>query len=353
MSPPPQAHVSVAIPERISDVDARWVQAALQLPGVELLSATPLGAGHMADTYCLQLRDAPWPRLVLKMSARDLHSRTTAARHRSYEVEVGFYRDIAPGLRTRVPQCRWSCYDANSGGYGLLMEYVEQTTPGDQLAGCSVDQAAAALEQVALLHAAYWDDDRLARLPWLNRHGAGHRAANVARAAAAMPELLERYGESLSSDVAALAIRFGGEIGRYDRRGQHGPRTVGHGDFRADNLLFGADDACLVDWQTAFRGNGLVDVSYFLGGSLTIEDRQAQELGLVREYHAVLARAGVALDWDDCWESYRRYAFEGLAMAIIAAPNVKRNDRGDALFVQMIERAGRHALDLDAETLLD
>lgn len=343
----------ISIPDSIDEVDGAWLEAALGIAGVELLGAAPIGAGHMADTFRVDLGAAPWEHLVLKLAAQDSTSRNTAIRHRSYEVEAGFYRDVAPFLQIRIPGCHWVDHDPATGRFGALLDFIDDSSPCDQLTGVVVDQAATALTEIAQLHAAYWEDRRMDRWSWLNRHGEGYREANAGRADAAMPTILERYADRISPDVLELLIRFSAAIARYDRRGQRAPRTIGHGDFRADNLLFGPAGVCLVDWQTAFQGNGLVDVSYLLGGSLTTPDRVAHEHDLVRLYLDVLNANGVSLPWDECWTNYRRYAFEGLSMAIISAPNVKRNDRGDALFLEMIERAGRHALDLEAESLLD
>lgn len=343
----------VALPAGLHEVDGPWLSAALGIEGVDRVAAEPLGAGHMADTFLLTLTGAPWAQLVLKLTAVDEGSRATAARHRSYEVEVGFYRDLAADLEMRIPACRWLGYDADSGRCALLLEHVGATQAGDQVSGCAPAVAAGALAELALLHAAHWGDESLVRLAWLDRYADGYRAANSQRVRDGLDEFVARYASQLSPDVTALAVRFADGIAGYDRRGQRGPRTVGHGDFRLDNLLLGGERVCVVDWQTAFLGHGLVDVSYFLGGSLSVEDRRAHEETLVRDYHARLVDRGVALSWAACWLAYRRYALEGLGTVLFAAPTVKRSERGDALFVAMAERAGRHALDVESEQLLE
>ncbi len=84
-----------------------------------------------------------------------------------------------------------------------------------------------------------------------------------------------------------------------------------HGDYRLDNMLFGAQDAprrfVAVDWQTVGWGPVMTDASYFLGSSLTVEDRRANEEALVREYYDALHAHGVrGFDWEQCWLGYRR-----------------------------------------------
>ena len=108
-----------------------------------------------------------------------------------------------------------------------------------------------------------------------------------------------------------------------------------------------------MDWQTVGVGPGLLDVSYFLGAGLSVDDRRANEDALVRGYHEALQAGGVeGLGWDRCWDDYRAFAFAGFHMAVLASMVVQRTDRGDAMFLAMAGGAGRQILDLDAESLL-
>lgn len=341
------------IPGDLAEVDDGFLRAVFGLPGVTRVAADRVGIGHMSDTYRITLSGAPWPEVILKIRSADPGSRMMAARHRTYEIEVGFYQAVGPHVTARIPVCHWAGFDPVDGRYAILLESVTGTRTGDQVAGCTPDEAAGALAELAPLHAQWWGDRSLAHLPWMRRYESGYRAANLARAQAALPEFLARYTDRLSRDAARLAARFAAEIHRYDRRVLSGPRTVGHGDFRADNLLFGQERVCLIDWQTAFLGHGLVDVSYFLGGSLTVSDRRANEKDLLRGYRERLVSSGVELSWDECWRTYRRHSFEGLATALVAATAVKRNPRGDDMFVVMTERACQHVLDMAADELLD
>ena len=63
------------------------------------------------------------------------------------------------------------------------------------------------------------------------------------------------------------------------------PFAVLHGDYRLDNLLFDPDgaDVVAVDWQTLAVGPPARDLAYFLGTSLTVDDRRAAERELVAE----------------------------------------------------------------------
>ena len=49
----------------------------------------------------------------------------------------------------------------------------------------------------------------------------------------------------------------------------------------------------VVDWQFLTCGRGASDVGSFLGGNVSIEDRSANELDLLRTYHTLLVENGV------------------------------------------------------------
>jgi hypothetical protein len=116
--------------------------------------------------------------------------------------------------------------------------------------------------------------------------------------------------------------------------------------------MFGGPRVWVLDWQTVAIGDGFIDVSYFLGGSLLVEDRREHEEKLVRAYVEDLTSRGISIGFDEAWMRYRRNAFAGLIMAVGASMNVERTERGDEMFIAMASRAGRHILDLDAEALL-
>ena len=108
-----------------------------------------------------------------------------------------------------------------------------------------------------------------------------------------------------------------------------------------------------MDWQTVGWGQAMTDASYFLGGSLTLEDRRAHEQELLRDYHEALQEHGVrGFGWEECWEGYRRQAFLGVLMTVAPAMLVQRTERGDEMFLVTLARYAQQVLDLDALELL-
>jgi hypothetical protein len=322
---------------------------------VATVDAAAVGTGQVSDSYRLTLTyDAPADlpsTIIAKVPAADAGSRNAARAFRTYEIEASFYSQLAPGLPVALAGCYYAAYDAGPDEYVVLLEDLAPALPGDQLAGLHPDDAAAAIRELAALHAAGWDSSELAALPWLNRSGPEAAALLAAVLTDLYPRFRERYAGRLEPGTLSLIEDFLPKVASYLEASDE-PRTIVHGDFRADNLLFGATRPVVLDWQTAGFGAGTADLSYFLASSLPVAARRQYEETLVRRYHAALTSRGAELSWHDCWTGYRRHAFSGIVMDIIAAMMVQQTERGDAMFAAMARRHARHALDLDSLALL-
>ena len=79
-------------------------------------------------------------------------------------------------------------------------------------------------------------------------------------------------------------------------------------------------------------------------------ERREIERDLVEEYGSALAGYGIAVDPDDLWLHYRRDAYAGVVMTVIASQIVGTNDRSEAMFAAMATRHAQHVLDLDSES---
>jgi len=350
---------------RPEELGAPWLTAVLVAAGalpagrrVVDVAQDPVGTGQMADSVRIRLTyDAEAPgapaSVVGKFTPADDTSRSTALALRTSEVEVRFYQEIAPTVGVRTPRCYYAAVDPATASFVLVLEDMAPARQGDQMQGCTPDEAAAALAELSRLHAPRWGDPRLADLEWLVRAGAA--------VGELLPLLFDgfvaRYGAELDDDVVAVGAHLFARIGAY-LDAPAGPRTVQHADYRLDNLLFGGGDGgrptvTVVDWQTVTLGPGASDVSYFLGAGLPRAARRAHEEALVREYHERLVAGGVAgYGWDDCFTDYRRHAYAGYIMAVGASMLVERTARGDEMFLTMARRHAAQVEDLEAAALL-
>jgi hypothetical protein len=348
------------VPRGADDVDAAWLSAALApvAGGARVIAVDqqPIGNGMVADSLRLSLtwdRDTAAPSsIVAKVPAAEEINRITAAATRTYLLEATFYLELADTLAVCRPACHHAAFDAVTGNYVVLLEDLAPALAGDQVAGCTAEEAAAVIPELAALHGPRWGDPTLLELEWLGRPDAESAVGLNELVQVLYPGFVERYGERVEPDVEALAERFVGALDRYLAY-RPTPWTVVHGDFRLDNLMFGGARVAVLDWQTVRLGPAMSDVAYFIGSALQPEGRRANEEALVREYHHALVAAGGVIEWDDCWRGYRRHGFDGLLMGIIASMLVGRTERGDDMFMAMVNRHGRQLLDLESERLID
>jgi hypothetical protein len=344
-------------PEKLTPA---WLSDALGTDVTDV-RVEPVGTGQMCDSVRLHLTHTRPPHelpasIVAKLPAADETSRTTALNLRSYEIEVRFYQLLAPGLPIRTPQILYADIDVTTASFVLLMEDLAPARQGDQLAGCNVEEATVAIDELVKLHAPRWGDPALADFDWLHRDPESGRMFMLGMLPLFWNGFRERYADRLGADVHEAGDALFANLEAYLTPGDT-PLTVVHGDYRLDNLLFGGAGGgvpiAVVDWQTCAHGTAMSDVAYFIGAGLLEGDRRAHEDDLVRRYHDLLLDAGVTdYTWDGCWNDYRRGTWAGLIMAIAASMLVERTERGDDMFMTMAHRHARHALDLDAPALL-
>jgi hypothetical protein len=338
-------------------LSTEWLGQVLEAP-VTGFTVAPLGFGQMGDSFRVELTydgavKGP-STVVLKVAAADETSRATGLALRIFEVEVRFYLDLVSQLVAPVPTCLFGEVDAETGWFTLLLQDMAPAVQGDQLLGCTPDQAELALVELARLHASGWQRPELAALSWLNRTTPESSAFTSTLIGGLFPGFLERYAELLTERQTEICTRLIDRLTPYlaDRIG---PMTVVHGDYRLDNLLFkGAAAVTIIDWQTATWGPPMTDASYFTACALADTDERAKlEPALIRTYHDELLASEVTdYSWDQCWHDYRRMSFGTLVMAIASSMLVERTERGDRMFLCSIERACAQIDHLDALELL-
>jgi hypothetical protein len=347
-------------------IDEAWLTDALEEAGVARGAAVTavdfrglIGTGQTGRNarFALTWNDpAGRPATVVaKFPSGDPLARGAAFANGAYLKEWTFYTSVASTVGIRTPIVHVARFDAVGQDFVLLMEDVVGAVQGDQLAGLSADEAALAVEQAVALHAPRWGDAAIG--PILNGETTdAERAFGLMLFYGGMVEgFLERLGPRLDADVVALVQAFAGSVAAW-AGGTSTPKTVVHMDFRPDNFLFGhsadAPPLVVVDWQTVTAGLGAVDLAYMIGGGFDPAVRAAVERDLLDSYRTQMAAAGVAYDADDCWRDYRWGTLWGIIITVIATVVAEATERGDDMFVLMANRHGRHALDLDAMSLL-
>jgi len=295
--------------------------------------------------------------VVLKLPSTDETSRMTGIMLRNYEREVKFYLQLADTVDIRVPHCHHGSWDEASGDFVLVLEDMTPAAQGNQITGCDVATARIAVAELARLHGPRWNDPTLDGVDWLTRRtGPADGQELQGLYAMVFPQFIEIYRPYLSDDAAALAEAFGARVSDWVLTGRDGTMAVTHGDYRLDNMLFGSAAGgapiAVVDWQTPGHGSPIGDLAYFCGAGLQPEDRRRHERELLDVYAAGLDEYGVSVGDDWLWEQYRRDAFAGVIMTVVASQIVGGSERSEGMFAAMATRHLQHALDLDSFALI-
>lgn len=339
--------------ERPDNLTCDWLSAALGAP-VTGFRFERIGTGQMSECYRIALSyddgTAGPASVVLKVAATDPNSRQTGLALGLYEREVRFYTDIAPSLPGGpVAPCFHAAFDPETGAFDLLLGDAAPATVGDEIRGATPAQAELALAELARVHGPVLGSGALGQVDWLNRASPVDQGMIAGLYAA----FAERYATLITPDQRRVCERlvesFDGYLAAEGAEGR--PVGLVHGDYRLDNMLFGEAGAqralTVVDWQTVTWGPAFTDVAYFIGCALPIEQRRVQYDDLLRAYHEALG-SDTTLSLDDVREGVRRQSFFGVMMAIISSMLVERTERGDQMFMTMLDRHCAHVLDTGA-----
>ncbi|MBB3047206.1 hypothetical protein FHR99_001442 [Litorivivens lipolytica] len=316
-----------------------------------------IGTGKMGDNARFSLRyegsheGAP-ESVIIKFPAEDETARAMAGMQGAYYNEVMFYRHLAARTTMRTPEIYANIISEDRLLFNTVMEDMSPAAPGNQLVGATYEQTRVALREAAKLAAAFYGDETLGDYDHVlsqARTDGGALAQDFLKQS--WPTFKERFGYGVNAECLAFAERYIDKHAHFATRFQ-GPKTLAHGDFRSENILFNGDEACTVDWQTTIETSPLADAAYFLGGSVEVGDRRQWEKDLVAEYGEQLAALGVQLDVDECWAQYREQSMHGLMITILGASFSSPEERGDAMFLAMIQRHLQHCVDLDAAEFL-
>jgi hypothetical protein len=339
--------------ERPADLTAEWLTSAIGAGTITEFTVERIGTGQMSECYRIALSytaGATGPAsVVLKVAAADPSSRQTGLALGLYEREVRFYTDIAPGIDGPVTPCYHHAYDSETGVFDLLLGDAAPAVAGDEIRGATVEQAALALTQLGGVHGPLFGDPALAGAQWLNRESPLSQGLIATLYAGFADRYADRIAPAHRDVCERLVATFDAFLAQEAEPGR--PQGLIHGDYRLDNMLFGEPGAerplTVVDWQTVTWGPAQTDVAYFLGCALPVQLRRDHYDDLLRAYHDALG-PGSPLSLDDVREGVRRQSFFGVVMAIVSPMLVERTERGDQMFMTMIERHCQHVIDTDA-----
>ena len=351
------------IPRHLDQVNAGWLTEMLanRYPGIEVraMDIVDLRNGHttkmrvkltlnevgttagIPETVCLK---ANWSE---GFDSGDI-----------CELEARFYHYIRDDLGVPAPIAYYADWDGDGSGQGLVV--MEDLVGGGGTFGHSthhigIDGVAHGLESLAKLHAGWWGSDKLDQHAWLQTSmdtpidcGQLEMMWPWAEKNIAKPEYQAFLPDWLLNDPSRFFRAFD-SLCRYERN-QTGPRCVVHGDSHLGNsYLRTSGERVWLDWQLVRKGYPWRDVTYFMLGSLTIEERRSAQRDLLRHYREALVASGAENVIDDAaiFEHFRRWPLYGMQSWIA------NMDEWGQIGFPMVQRFFTAAEDLDTLGLLE
>jgi hypothetical protein len=314
----------------------------LQQATITKVDAKPLagGAGFNAQLACLYLtydrHEAKAPRsLIAKLPTLQIELQQNAAVFRPGMRECWFYRHGTVRTPLNVPRCFYNAVDAATGESFLLLEDLTPGRTGNRMDGASIEEAKLALQSLAALHAAWWEVDPVTEPELLQLMDNAQEAQNLVGQLyqKAWPQFLERFAFQIPDEVRQLGGYLVGHIPEAEALLDPSPRTLIHGDFRLENMIFGTRDGqpvCwVIDWEDVILWNGMFDVAWFLGGCLPVE-KSDQEEELLRWYYQALTQAGVkGYPWAQCYHDYRCAMLSGFVQGVLSVASLETDNDDD------------------------
>jgi len=344
-------------PTHPDHLSAEWLSTALgrSISGfaVEYLGE---GAGLLAWVMRLVLESSDdGPRTVIaKFPSPSAENRAVASSFDMYQREVGFYRDIEPHVSIRNPKCLHAEIEPVSADFVLLLEDIGHMRIGDQVAGCTLEEARAVLRALAGLHASTWRGKNLPEM--ISQNNAKQIEGMIAGFEGGWPVVSSRFADVIPASAKAVGERMPGAVAKLLESMCVDPICLSHADMRLDNIFFDEStrsgiEVAIVDWQSVCTSAPEQDLAYFLTQSVPRAVLESEDL--VAEYHAELTRNGVDYDLATCRERYRTSALYLLCYAVTIAGTLDlQNERGIQLARTLLGNSLAALDDLDAFELL-
>jgi hypothetical protein len=355
------------IPTKPEDLSAEWLTTVLRQNGFDgALSGFRTerfgeGAGMMSLLTRIELDYAGGSgpaSVVVKMPAASDANRATAVAFHCYERETIFLRDISARTPARIP----TVYHADIDGeedFVVVMEDMRGYDIGDQVIGCTLEQARLGMPCIAQFHASFWGKVDQPEYDFIPYHYPSYFSdAMHGTAIQVWDRMVEFAGDALPQELRDVKEEYLAAIPGLQKWATDEPRTIVQGDFRMDNLFFGTNPdhapIALSDWQGLLRGKAAHDIAYFLSQSTPTELRREHERALVALWHAGLVAGGVEdYDADQAWEDYRRSVLSLWSyVTVISGVLEEGNDRGRRWMTEMVRRSAATIIDLDLLALL-
>jgi aminoglycoside phosphotransferase (APT) family kinase protein len=228
------------------------------------------------------------PTVFVKLAPFDEKQRAFVNRQGMGVFEARLYRDLAPEIPLRIPKPWFADFEGDGSSvddrYVMILEDLEAS-------GCRFPKREDAdierrifdiVEQLALLHATYWETSRFGArgdLSWIAPRSTASGDGGASFVKMALDNLTDRLPAGFR-ELAELYIDRSYDILPLYREGEC---TLVHGDPHLGNLFVDPkldDRTGFLDWAVISRAPGVRDVAYVLGASTPTDLRRTHEHAL-------------------------------------------------------------------------
>ena len=334
-----------ALLSSIAQIDAPWLEsvfaeAGIDVPAISNVQVAPLGAGNTGDTVKVALEyeaiDVAAPTSVVCKFHPANQAQIEAIKSAGvFLTEANVQKLLAEQCEAAIPQCYFVAVADDGSQFNLVCEDLsERCELGDQIAGCSIVEARAAILELARMHRQFWNEPRLNDLEWIRP-----RMPFPENALELLDDRLRQLLTEEQHDIVKQATPRIHDWLALEPDNQ----TLIHVDCRVDNVLFDhgsskSPQAYLIDFALVSVGDAVADVAYFLTSSLLPEDRLACETDLLEMHTREIALKDPAYTIDKAMASYRENIVSSLYLTMMAAMRMPDAPHARMLLTRLFER---------------
>lgn len=249
-----------------------------------------------------------------------------------YENEVNIFTRLGDEILMKIPRCFGGFRDHESLSFGLVLEDLRtaHVTFENVLSKFRAEDTATLLQQLALLHAPYWESPRFNDdLRWVQPHTSGpiHDLFSLEKGGVHFLINHEidthQFKRELVESIEQSSKSLAEQVAHVQRHQASLPCTLLHGDAHVGNTYRTKDgERGYLDFQLSARGFCMHDVSYTIVTSLSVKDRREYELNLIKGYRERLIELGVLTppSLEVLFEEYRRAMAWNLYIGWLTSP---------------------------------
>ncbi len=347
------------IPAGLNEITADWLNEALHKTGllkdidIVSLEIQPMGVGEgfqsdmarLVPRYSRMVGNLP-KTMIAKLPTSYAPANAVAMMFNTYEREIRFYAEVAKRSPLRTPGLIYCDFDSQVKRYALILEDCSCYTQIDQIKGLDYEMTKTIAIKLADFHARWWDSKELDAFVWMPKPGDAIFTAFMGfyrtcwDVAVQSPDFLA----ALPPGGREAGLKIYEHFAWLVEQTPSNHLTISHFDFRGDNLFFDfgnkENPVIVFDWQAANVNRGVIDLSYLLGGSISIDLRRRTEKEILRLYHQRLLTRGVSgYSFDECWFDYLRGTLVYAYIPVLAYSQLDISDeRGKRLATMLTQR---------------